>query len=106
MQLMGKPMKKKEKIRKAKRKGTLSTILLMMILLAGLGVMLYPMVSDYWNSFHQTRAIADYDAIVAELDDTDYEALFAAAEEYNQKLCELGAPFSEHEKIEDRKSVV
>ena len=100
MQLTGKPMKKKEKIRKAKRKGTLSTILLMVILLVGLSVMLYPTVSDYWNSFHQTRAIANYDAVVAELDETDYESLFAAAEEYNEQLRALGAPFSEHGQLE------
>lgn len=93
-------MKKKEKIRKAKRQGALSTILLTVILLAGLGVMLYPTVSDYWNSFHQTRAIANYDAVVAELDETDYEAIFAVAEEYNQKLRELNAPFSEYEELE------
>ena len=94
-------MKKKEKIRKAKRKGTLSTILLTVILLAGLGVMLYPTVSDYWNSFHQTRAIANYDAVVAELDETDYDALFTAAENYNEQLRALGAPFSEHGQLED-----
>ena len=89
-------MKKKEQDRKgAKKKGSLSTIILIVILLAGLSVMLYPTVSDYWNSFHQTRAIANYDAIVAELDETDYEALFAEAEQYNERLRELGAPFSE-----------
>ena len=63
--------------------------------------MLYPTVSDYWNSFHQTRAIANYDAVVAELDETDYEALFQAAEEYNEKLRGLGAPFSEHEELSE-----
>ncbi len=93
---------KKEKNRKAgRKKGSLSTILLTVVLLAGLGVMLYPTVSDYWNSLHQTRAIANYDAVVAELDETDYEALFAAAEEYNVKLRELGAPYSEHERLEE-----
>ena len=94
-------MKKKERNRKAGKKGSLSTILLMVILLAGVGVMLYPTASDYWNSFHQTRAIANYDAMVAELDETDYEALFAAAEEYNEKLRELGTPFSNYEELEE-----
>lgn len=89
-------MKKKEQVRKgAKKKGSLSTIILIVILLVGLSVMLYPTVSDYWNSFHQTRAIANYDAVVAELDETDYEALFAEAERYNEWLRGLGAPFSE-----------
>lgn len=93
-------MKKKEQDRKgAKKKSSLSTIILIVILLVGLGVMLYPTVSDYWNSFHQTRAIANYDAVVAELDETDYEALFAEAERYNERLRELGAPFSECESL-------
>ncbi|MCI9336131.1 MAG: class C sortase [Lachnospiraceae bacterium] len=95
-------MKKKEKKRRTgRKKGTLSNILLTVVLLTGLGVMLYPTVSDYWNSLHQTRAIANYDEVVAELDETDYEALFAAAEEYNVKLHELGAPYSEHEELEE-----
>lgn len=99
-QLAEKPMKKKEKARKGEKKRvSLSTIILVAVLLAGLSIMLYPTVSDYWNSFHQTRAIANYDAIVAELDETDYEALFAEAEEYNEQLRGLGAPFSEHEKL-------
>lgn len=84
-----------------KKRISISTIILTVIFLVGLGVMLYPTVSDYWNSFHQTRAIANYDAVVAELDETDYEALFQAAEEYNEKLRGLGAPFSEHEQLSE-----
>ena len=95
-------MKKEKEPRKGKKKRiSLSTIILTVIFLVGLGVMLYPTVSDYWNSFHQTRAIANYDAVVAELDETDYEALFQAAEEYNEKLRGLGAPFSEHEELSE-----
>ena len=95
-------MKKEKEPRKGKKKRiSISTIILTVIFLVGLGVMLYPTVSDYWNSFHQTRAIANYDAVVAELDETDYEALFQAAEEYNEKLRGLGAPFSEHEQLSE-----
>lgn len=95
-------MKKEKEPRKGKKKRiSHSTIILTVIFLVGLGVMLYPTVSDYWNSFHQTRAIANYDAVVAELDETDYEALFQAAEEYNEKLRGLGAPFSEHEQLSE-----
>ena len=95
-------MKKEKEPRKGtKKRISHSTIILTVIFLVGLGVMLYPTVSDYWNSFHQTRAIANYDAVVAELDETDYEALFQAAEEYNEKLRGLGAPFSEHEELSE-----
>ena len=94
---------KKEKDKKLRKKkkggGTLSTVILVIIFLVGLGIMLYPTISDYWNSFHQTRAIANYDEVVAQMDDTDYEGLFAAAEEYNTHLRALSAPFSEHEQL-------
>lgn len=66
---------KEAKAKKKKKSGRLSTIILVLVLLTGLGIMLYPTISDYWNSFHQTRAIAQYDEVVAQLDDTDYESL-------------------------------
>ena len=95
-------MKKEKTTRKGRKKRiSLSTIILSAIFLVGLGIILYPTVSDYWNSFHQTRAIDNYNALVEELDDTDYEALFAAAEEYNEQLRRLGAPFSEYEQLEE-----
>ena len=43
-----------------KKKGNFTTLLLILVLLAGLSLLLYPSVSDYWNSFHKTRAIATY----------------------------------------------
>ena len=49
-----------------------TTILLVLILLTGVSLLLYPTVSDYWNSFHQSQAIASYVEAVAEIDNTDY----------------------------------
>ena len=43
-----------------KKTGSPITLLLILILLAGVSLLLYPTVSDYWNSFHQSRAIASY----------------------------------------------
>ena len=69
-----------------KKKRNKSTILLILALLIGLSLLLYPTVSDYWNSFHQSRAIAGYVEAVAELDEVDYEHYLAQAEAYNQSL--------------------
>ena len=63
-----------------------TTIILLLILFTGLSLLLYPTVSDYWNSFHQSRAIASYTAQVEEMDPADYEAMWNAAAEYNQRL--------------------
>ena len=63
-----------------------STILLLLVFLIGLSLLLYPTVSDYWNSFHQTQAIASYAEAVAEMDDVSYEHYWADAQAYNQAL--------------------
>lgn len=67
-------------------KKNISTIILVLIFFVGLSLLLYPTISDYWNSFHQSRAIATYAEAVAELDDEDHEKMWQEAEAYNQKL--------------------
>lgn len=69
-----------------KKTSNLITIILILILLAGLSLLLYPTVSDYWNSFHQSRAIASYAEQVAEIDSDTYEQLWADAQAYNRSL--------------------
>ena len=73
-----------------KKKGNFLNILLVLVFLVGLSLLLYPSVSDYWNSFHQTRAIATYAEEVATLDKEQYDELWAAAQQYNRSLTERG----------------
>ena len=68
----------------------LSTIVLIIVFLIGLSLLLYPTVSDYWNSLHQSRAIASYAEQVANLDNDTYDQLWAEARRYNRKLLEKG----------------
>lgn len=67
-------------------KKNLSTIILILIFLTGLSLLLYPTVSDYWNSLHQSRAIASYSESVAKIDSLDYERIWEDAQDYNRKL--------------------
>ena len=69
-----------------KKKGNLSTFILVLILLAGLSLLLYPSVSNYWNSLHQTKAIATYAEDVVNLDNDTYDQLWQDAASYNQSL--------------------
>lgn len=62
------------------------TIFLVLVLIIGLSLIMYPTLSDYWNSFHQTRAIASYVEAVANMDDDTYERMLEEAREYNKKL--------------------
>ncbi|MGN0629172.1 MAG: class C sortase [Oscillospiraceae bacterium] len=76
-----------------KKKGNFTTLFLILILLAGLSLLLYPSLSDYWNSFHQTKAIASYSEEVANLDEMQYEKMWEAAKAYNQALAESDNSF-------------
>ena len=67
-------------------KKNLSTILLVLALIIGLCLLLYPTVSDYWNSLHQSRAIATYVESVTQIENSDYSQLLERARAYNQEL--------------------
>ena len=71
---------------KAKKSSQRIFLILVVILLTGLSLMLYPIVSEYWNSLHQSRVIATYMETVAELDDDSYEVLWKEAQDYNASL--------------------
>ena len=64
----------------------ITTVLLSLIFLTGLGFVLYPTVSDLWNKAHQSRAIAAYTSQVEKLDDTKSREMKEAAKEYNEGL--------------------
>lgn len=76
-----------------KKNGNFTTLLLILVLLAGLSLLLYPSVSDYYNAFHQTRAIANYTEQVASLDSTAYNQLWADAYAYSQSLRSRANPY-------------
>lgn len=73
-----------------KKNSRLVTIILVVALIAGGGIIAYPSFSNYWNSFHQSRAVASYAEAVAALDPADYDAIFKEADAYNQRLADGG----------------
>ena len=89
-------MKKKaveKKKRKKKRGPSISTIILVVILAAGVGILLYPSVSDWWNSAHATKMISSYVAAVEDLSAEEKEEAIKAAQAYNASLAN-GVNFS------------
>ena len=65
-----------------------SNLILVLVLLVGLSILAYPIVSDWVNAKNQSHLIADYSKAVESIDDAGYEALFAAAGQYNRALLE------------------
>lgn len=86
------------------KKRKISTLLAVLLLIVGLGVLLYPSLSDLYYRWEAEQEIAQYNQ-VAEATQEDYSDLWAAAEEYNRKLAQgnafsVAATAEEEAKIE------
>lgn len=71
-------------------------ILLVLMLFVGICGLLYPSVSQYWNTKTQSRAVTNYQEILASIKTEDYTAYFDAANKYNQDLSELSFPLLDY----------
>ena len=77
-----------------KKNNNWTTVFLVLLLLAGVSLLLYPSLSDYWNSMHQTRAIASYAETVSQLDTAQYAEMWKAAQDYNRSLAQRETAFA------------
>lgn len=77
------------------KKRIIATILIILLFLAGLGIVLYPYVSEYVNAKHASRVVVNYDDTVKEITPEDFSQYFEVAEEYNERLRQNPNPFSE-----------
>lgn len=80
-------------------KKILTTLIPVFLLLVGLSVMLYPVISDWWNSRVQTRAISDYNNAVALMNRSQTDEILRKAYDYNKRLDSLQTPFTDYEKV-------
>lgn len=71
-------------------KKNFTTVILIVIGLVGVGLLAYPSFSNWWNSFHQSRAVASYMETVTNLSTEEYAKMIENAEKYNAKLAKSG----------------
>ncbi|MBQ5327987.1 MAG: class C sortase [Oscillospiraceae bacterium] len=79
-----------------------TNLLLILILIAGLSLLIYPSFSDYWNSFTQSQVIVDYTKQIDNLDEEKYDRILSEARAYNEKLIGRRNPYllSDEQKAE------
>jgi len=75
-------------MRKHKIRG--ADLLILLLFLAGLSLVLYPSVSNAWNSYHQSQAIVSYAQGASGLDPALKAQLWQRAQDYNQRLVAQG----------------
>ena len=62
-----------------------------LLFLVGILLFLYPSISDWWNSFHQSQIISRYEENVSQMDSEECERIWQQAQEYNEKLAGRGS---------------
>lgn len=70
----------------ARRRIGLSSIALAVVFLVGRGLLLYPTVSNWWNSRRQSQAIVEYTEQTSAMDEAHVAELLEAARQYNAGL--------------------
>ena len=76
-----------------------TVIFLTLGFLVGICILLYPAFSDFWNSKTQSRAIADYESVLDNLDENEYSAIFERAHAYNKALYETNYPLMDYKNV-------
>lgn len=90
----------------SKKKSNISNIILVIILLVGLSLLLYPTISEYINSKHQTRVVQNYNDITSNMDKDEVDIRLQEAVAYNEKLAETEGAFYKPELVEGYDTVL
>lgn len=84
-----------------KKNNKIVTIITYIIFFLGISLILYPPLSNLWNSYRQSQAVSEYNEISNNMGLEECEKMFSVAEEYNKSLKSLQFPFSDFDKIKD-----
>lgn len=90
-----------------KLKKQIPNIIFALIFLVGIAVFLYPSVSNYINSKHQSRVITNYEEALAAISEEDYTKFWEAATAYNEELATKPLNFTlTEEELEEYNSIL
>lgn len=67
-------------------KKRLPSILIGLLFLVGLGIMIYPTVSNQWNTYRQNKLISNYEKIVDDMSDEDFSQEWQNAQVFNETI--------------------
>lgn len=84
----------------------LSTIALLLVFFVGLSVMLYPVLSDWWNSRTQSALITEYEETVRAADQESFDGEFQAADNYNKAIRNVTKPLENYSTVPDYETIL
>ena len=85
----------------------MSTIIAVLIFITGLSLLLYPTVSNYMNSLHQSKVVANYSDKMKKMNKKEKQAEINKAKAYNKTLVLNDARFTPtEEQLAEYKSIL
>ncbi len=76
-----------------KKNDVIVTVIFVTMFFVGLCIMLYPIVSNWWNKVHQAKAVASYQESVSVMDVSKNDEIWEKARQYNERLNQVFDPF-------------
>lgn len=83
-----------------------TTIIMVLLFFMGLLILLYPSISDFHNQKVQSKSIVDYEALLKNINNDEYEEIFKDADEYNKKLAKLPNQFFNYKSVKNYKKTL
>ncbi|MBP3242730.1 MAG: class C sortase [Ruminococcus sp.] len=84
----------------------LYTITIILLFVVGFSVLLYPAISDYINEKHASHIIVSYNDALSHTDQSERDALFQQAQDYNKSLAADSAAFYDPSRISGYTSIL
>lgn len=78
-----------------------TTLILLGVFFLGLFILLYPMISQYWNSRFQLQAVTSYEEDLQKISTDKYKDMIKEADDYNKKLSKLSYPLVQYKKLKE-----
>ena len=69
-------------------KRRLSSLVFALMFLLGFGILVYPTVSDQWNTYRQSQLISTYEEVVQQMEEEDFSEFWEVARNFNQNITE------------------
>lgn len=73
-----------------KKRSWITTVILLLILLFGLSLLLYPTISNQWNKRRSSHAIAVYEQVMQDTGEEARAQMLQEADDYNRALASVG----------------
>lgn len=81
------------------KKRNYTNMILVVMLVLGVSLLLYPSVANIWNSYNQSQVIDSYTDSISKMSNDEYDKMLKEAHTFNKELREINYPWNLDEEM-------